>query len=65
MLPVEAVQQSVGADANVTTSGIATATLVIGTHQATEGSLADTVTALGGSDVVTEVTSVLRVEGTD
>ncbi|CAN5413122.1 homoserine dehydrogenase [soil metagenome] len=42
-----------------------TATLVIGTHQAAEGALADTVAALGASEVVTAVTSVLRVEGTE
>ena len=40
-----------------------TATLVIGTHQARESDLADTVVALRGEDVVTEVTSVLRVIG--
>jgi homoserine dehydrogenase len=57
---VEAVTQSVGHD-----SRRPTATLVIGTHQATEGALADTVAALGASDVVTQVTSVLRVEGTE
>jgi len=57
---VEAVTQSVGH-----APPEATATLVIGTHRATEGALADTVAALGGSDVVTEVTSVLRVEGTE
>ena len=40
-----------------------TATLVIGTHEATEAALADTVAALEASEVVAEVTSVLRVEG--
>jgi homoserine dehydrogenase len=55
---VEAVQQDVrqGGDAP-------TATLVIGTHQATESALAATVAALGATDVVSSVTSVLRVEG--
>lgn len=42
---------------------VATATLVIGTHRASEASLAATVAALAGSDVVSCVTSVLRVEG--
>ncbi|MCU1534100.1 MAG: hypothetical protein JWR53_581, partial [Glaciihabitans sp.] len=41
----------------------ATATLVIGTHEATEAALAATVAALDRSDVVTAVVSVLRVEG--
>lgn len=40
-----------------------TATLVIGTHEATEAALAATVTALAASDVVSAVSSVLRVEG--
>jgi homoserine dehydrogenase len=40
-----------------------TATLVIGTHEATESSLAATVAALKLSEVVTSVESVLRVEG--
>jgi homoserine dehydrogenase len=55
---VEAVQQDVrqGGDAP-------TATLVIGTHQATESALAATVAALGATEVVSSVTSVLRVEG--
>ncbi|HTN58812.1 MAG TPA: homoserine dehydrogenase [Protaetiibacter sp.] len=61
---VEAVQQSVtnvdpdGHDAN--TPG---ATLVIGTHRATEAALAATVAALAESPVVARVESVLRVEG--
>jgi homoserine dehydrogenase len=41
----------------------ATATLVIGTHEATEQALAATVAALKGSEVVRTVVSVLRVEG--
>ncbi|TQL48524.1 homoserine dehydrogenase [Homoserinimonas aerilata] len=60
---VETVSQSVssvGAD-----GGPATATLVIGTHEASEADLAATVAALGGNDVVRSVTSVLRVEGSD
>ena len=40
-----------------------TATLVIGTHQASEADLAATVLELESSDVVVRVTSVLRVEG--
>ncbi|GAB2550154.1 homoserine dehydrogenase [Leucobacter ruminantium] len=39
------------------------ARLVIGTHRAREADLAATVDALRGSDVVLEVTSVLRLEG--
>ncbi|CAN5319078.1 homoserine dehydrogenase [soil metagenome] len=55
---VEAVQQSVGAEVDTPS-----ATLVIGTHEATEAALAATVVALGASEAVAEVTSVLRVEG--
>src|SRR5690606_19857500 len=40
-----------------------TATLVIVTHRAEESALAATVEALGGSDAVATVTSVIRVEG--
>jgi len=40
-----------------------TATLVIGTHEATEAALAATVEALAANSVVTTVASVLRVEG--
>ncbi|MCW4386653.1 homoserine dehydrogenase [Salinibacterium sp. SYSU T00001] len=43
----------------------ATATLVIGTHEASEASLADTVDALASNDTVRAVTSVLRVEGSE
>ncbi len=57
---VEAVEQTPGSE-----RADATATLVIGTHRAAEGALADTVAALGASEVVTAVTSVLRVEGAD
>ena len=53
---VEAVEQTVGESAT-------TATLVIGTHTATEHALAATVAALGSSEVVAAVTNVLRVEG--
>ena len=40
-----------------------TATLVIGTHQATEAALAATVRDLASNSVVTTIASVLRVEG--
>ncbi|NUU05777.1 homoserine dehydrogenase [Leifsonia sp. C5G2] len=43
--------------------GRATATLVIGTHEAEEAALAATVEALAASDVVIAISSVLRVEG--
>jgi homoserine dehydrogenase len=55
---VEAVQQ------DARPNGVSpTATLVIGTHEATEAALAATVAALGATDVVIAVSSVLRVEG--
>ena len=57
---VETVAQSVG---TVHGTVPATATLVIGTHAATEASLASTVEALQTSSVVSSVDSVLRVEG--
>lgn len=41
----------------------ATATLVIGTHEATEAALAGTVASLAESPVVSSVVSVVRVEG--
>jgi homoserine dehydrogenase len=41
----------------------ATATLVIGTHEASEADLAATVDGLERNDVVSSITSVLRVEG--
>jgi homoserine dehydrogenase len=43
--------------------GAATATLVIGTHEAPESSLAATVAALAETSVIESVVSVLRVEG--
>jgi homoserine dehydrogenase len=55
---VEAVQQDARPDA-----AAPTATLVIGTHEATEQALAATVAALAATDVVVTVSSVLRVEG--
>ncbi len=58
---VEAVQQSV-ADGDGAEGEAPTATLVIGTHEATEAALAATVAELGTSDAVTAVRSVLRVE---
>ena len=63
---VEAVQQNVqlgGAPAGGTEGTAPTATLVIGTHEATESALAATVARLEANDAVAEVTSVLRVEG--
>jgi homoserine dehydrogenase len=59
---VEAVQQSVRHDL-MQVGGEPTATLVIGTHEATESALAATVASLEASSSVAEVTSVLRVEG--
>lgn len=55
---VEAVQQDARPD-----GADATTTLVIGTHEATEQALAATVAALAATDVVSAVSSVLRVEG--
>ena len=57
---VEALTQSAGLG---TSDPDATATLVIGTHEATESALASTVTVLEGHEVVRAVVSVLRVEG--
>ncbi|HEY1532055.1 MAG TPA: homoserine dehydrogenase [Galbitalea sp.] len=57
---VEALTQSAGAG---TSDPHATATLVIGTHEATEEALAATVAALEANEVVRSVVSVLRVEG--
>ena len=59
---VEAVQQSVHPDGGAAQAA-ATATLVIGTHEATESALAATVASLDANESVAEVTSVLRVEG--
>ena len=56
---VEALTQSAGLG---TSDPDATATLVIGTHEATESALAATVQALAGHEVVRTVVSVLRVE---
>jgi homoserine dehydrogenase len=55
---VEALTQSAG-----TSEPQATATLVIGTHEATEEALAATVAALKSNEVVRSVVSVMRVEG--
>jgi homoserine dehydrogenase len=57
---VENVAQSVASGEG---SASPTASLVIGTHSATESSLASTVEALAASTVVSSVESVLRVEG--
>ena len=56
---VETVSQSVAGHGDESP----TATLVIGTHAATESSLASTVEALTSNAVVSSVESVLRVEG--
>jgi homoserine dehydrogenase len=57
---VEALTQSAGLGAS---DPDATATLVVGTHEATEEALAATVAALAGNEVVRSVVSVMRVEG--
>lgn len=57
---VETLVQSV---ASARDSAAPTATLVIGTHEASESSLAATVTSLAATPVVESVVSVLRVEG--
>mgnify|MGYP001460993857 CR=1 FL=1 len=57
---VETLVQSIG---SVREGSTPTATLVIGTHEASESSLAATVTSLAASLVVESVVSVLRVEG--
>lgn len=57
---VETLVQSVASSREHTAP---TATLVIGTHEASESSLAATVTSLAASPVVESVVSVLRVEG--
>lgn len=54
---------SVEQTASTETDGSMRATLVIGTHSARESALAATVEALAASNVVEEVTSVLRMEG--
>jgi homoserine dehydrogenase len=61
---IETVQQSVAGAVVPGGSALGLgATLVIGTHEASEADLAATVLELGGSDVVSSVNSVLRVEG--
>ena len=61
---VETVQQSpAGPESDIQDVEPSGATLVIGTHQASESSLASTVEALAASNVVERVQSVLRVEG--
>ncbi|WP_426623498.1 homoserine dehydrogenase [Leifsonia sp. McL0607] len=60
VMPGRSPLQTVG---SIHGAGAPTATLVIGTHEAEEAALAATVEALAASDVVTAVSSVLRVEG--
>ena len=57
---VETLEQSVQSSQE---HPVPTATLVIGTHEASESSLAATVTSLAATSVVKSVVSVLRVEG--
>lgn len=57
---VETLVQSIASEPE---GEIPTASLVIGTHEASESSLAATVTSLAASGVVESVVSVLRVEG--
>ena len=57
---VETLEQSVQSSRE---HPVPTATLVIGTHEASESSLAATVTSLAATSVVESVVSVLRVEG--
>jgi homoserine dehydrogenase len=57
---VETVEQSV----NPVKAGAApTASLMVGTHEATDKSLSAVVTSLAASDAVESITSVIRVEG--
>ncbi|BDZ44228.1 hypothetical protein GCM10025866_01370 [Naasia aerilata] len=58
---VETVEQSIPFPHGDDVEG--TATLVIGTHSATEAALSATVAALGAVDAVVAVLSVLRIEG--
>lgn len=60
---VEALNQSASGQPGKNSGDVPTATLVIGTHEASEADLAATVAALGSSAVVNSVRSVLRVEG--
>ena len=63
---IETVEQTVVHEQTVAPPGTAPgATLVIGTHEAAEADLSATVLALGASSVVSSVTSVLRVEGSE
>jgi homoserine dehydrogenase len=57
---IETVEQTVGAEVNKARN---TATLEVGTHVASEGSLAGVVAALAANDAVESITSVIRVEG--
>jgi homoserine dehydrogenase len=64
---IETVEQTVAQPDPLTgeMAGMPGATLVIGTHEASESDLSATVLALGESSVVSSVTSVLRVEGSE
>ncbi|MEN9660243.1 MAG: hypothetical protein RLZZ443_172 [Actinomycetota bacterium] len=58
---IETVEQSVARAEDG--KRVSTATLEVGTHEATEAALAAVVDSLAVSDVVEKITSVLRVEG--
>lgn len=63
---VEALEQTIARSDDAVDGAEPTApaaTLVIGTHEASEADLAATVASLTGNDVVLSVTGVLRVEG--
>jgi homoserine dehydrogenase len=60
---IETVSQSIAEPTSGAGAAGPTATLVIGTHEATESALATTVEALGSHAAVSSVESVLRVEG--
>jgi homoserine dehydrogenase len=62
-LTQSAASLSIGSLSAGTSDVDATATLVIGTHEATEHALAATVAALNGHEDVRSVVSVMRVEG--
>ncbi len=57
------VETLVQSAASARDSAVPTATLVIGTHEASESSLAATVASLAATPVIESVVSVLRVEG--
>lgn len=60
---VETVMQSSGSEAHPSHNGEGSAILTVGTHEATEANLSATVSALQESDVVQQVSSIIRIEG--